>query len=109
MDQTESYHDFMKQLFDAEALLDKPQPLKGIRILEVCYVVLGPAACDYLAEFGAEVIKFEGQRGEQMRFVTPFAYFWKNLSPGLQEQNHNKYWGGCTWGTRGPRSFSWTS
>jgi crotonobetainyl-CoA:carnitine CoA-transferase CaiB-like acyl-CoA transferase len=29
-----------------------------------------------------------------MRFVTPFAYFWKNLSPGLQEQNHNKYWVG---------------
>ena len=94
MDQEESYHGFMKQLFDAQALQDKPQPLKGIRILEVCYVVLGPAACDYLAEFGAEVIKFEGQRGEQMRFVTPFAFFWKNLSPGLQEQNHNKYWVG---------------
>jgi crotonobetainyl-CoA:carnitine CoA-transferase CaiB-like acyl-CoA transferase len=84
----------MEQLFNGENLVDKPQPLKGIRILEVCYVVLGPAACDYLAEFGAEVIKFEGQRGEQMRFVTPFAYFWKNLSPGLQEQNHNKYWVG---------------
>ncbi len=86
--------DFMKGLFATEQLFDKPLPLKGVRILEVCYVVLGPAACDYLAEFGAEVIKFEGQKGEQMRFVTPFAYFWKNLSPGLQEQNHNKYWVG---------------
>ena len=88
------YEKFMKELFDPERLFEKPEPLKGVRILEVCYVVLGPAACDYLAEFGAEVIKFEGQKGEQMRFVTPFAYFWKNLSPGLQEQNHNKYWVG---------------
>ncbi|MDY0040280.1 MAG: CoA transferase [Desulforhabdus sp.] len=94
MNQKESYQNFMQQLFNGNQLFDKPQPLEGVRILEVCYVVLGPAACDYLAEFGAEVIKFEGQRGEQMRFVTPFAYFWKNLSPGLQEQNHNKYWVG---------------
>jgi crotonobetainyl-CoA:carnitine CoA-transferase CaiB-like acyl-CoA transferase len=94
MDHDSSYEGFMRQLFDAEKLFEKPEPLKGVRVLEVCYVVLGPAACDYLAEFGAEVIKFEGQRGEQMRFVTPFAYFWKNLSPGLEEQNHNKYWMG---------------
>ena len=94
MDHDSSYRGFMRQLFDPEKLFEKPEPLKGVRVLEVCYVVLGPAACDYLAEFGAEVIKFEGQRGEQMRFVTPFAYFWKNLSPGLEEQNHNKYWVG---------------
>jgi crotonobetainyl-CoA:carnitine CoA-transferase CaiB-like acyl-CoA transferase len=94
MNQESSHQSFMAQLFNTEALFEKPQPLKGVRVLEVCYVVLGPAACDYLAEFGAEVIKFEGQKGEQMRFVTPFAYFWKNLSPGLLEQNHNKYWVG---------------
>jgi CoA:oxalate CoA-transferase len=29
-----------------------------------------------------------------MRFVTPYAYFWKNLSPGLEIENHNKYWVG---------------
>jgi len=45
-----SYGDFMQQLFDKERLFDAPEPLKGIRVLEVCYVVLGPAACDYLAE-----------------------------------------------------------
>jgi len=94
MNHDSSYEGFTRQLFDTEKLFEKPEPLKGVRVLEVCYVVLGPAACDYLAEFGAEVIKFEGQRGEQMRFVTPFAYFWKNLSPGLEEQNHNKYWVG---------------
>ncbi|MCK8600860.1 CoA transferase [Desulfoferrobacter suflitae] len=94
MGEEKSYQDYLQELFNSGDLFDKPEPLKGVRILEVCYVVLGPAACDYLAEFGAEVIKFEGQRGEQMRFVTPFAYFWKNLSPGLLEQNHNKYWVG---------------
>ena len=81
-------------LFDKEKLFDKPEPLKGVRVLEVCSVVLGPATCDYLAEFGAEVIKFEGRKGDQMRFVTPYAYFWKGMSPGLEIENHNKYWVG---------------
>jgi len=94
MDQGKSHGDFMKGLFDRTALFDKPEALKGVRVLEVCSVVLGPAACDYLAEFGAEVIKFEGQKGDQMRFVTPYAWFWKGMSPGLEIENHNKYWMG---------------
>lgn len=89
-----STHDFAREMMNSRALFDKPEPLKGVRVLEVCYVLLGPAACDYLAEFGAEVIKFEGQRGDQMRFVTPYATFWKNMSPGLEIENHNKYWVG---------------
>jgi crotonobetainyl-CoA:carnitine CoA-transferase CaiB-like acyl-CoA transferase len=87
-------HDFFRQLFDKSSLFDKPEPLKGVRVLEVCSVVLGPATCDYLAEFGAEVIKFEGRKGDQMRYVTPYAYFWKGMSPGLEIENHNKYWVG---------------
>jgi crotonobetainyl-CoA:carnitine CoA-transferase CaiB-like acyl-CoA transferase len=94
MSDGKAFPDLMRQLFNRELLFDKPEPLKGVRVLEVCYVVLGPAACDYLAEFGAEVIKFEGQRGDQMRFVSPYAYFWKNMSPGLEIENHNKYWVG---------------
>jgi crotonobetainyl-CoA:carnitine CoA-transferase CaiB-like acyl-CoA transferase len=80
--------------FDRASLFDKPEPLAGVRVLEVCSVVLGPATCDYLAEFGAEVIKFEGQKGDQMRFVTPYAFFWNGMSPGLEIENHNKYWTG---------------
>lgn len=90
----ENYQDRVRELFDVGNLFDKPLPLKGVRVLEVCYVLLGPAMCDYLAEFGAEVIKFEGQKGDQMRFVTPYAFFWRNLSPGLEIENHNKYWVG---------------
>ncbi|MGA8180708.1 MAG: CoA transferase [Desulfobacterales bacterium] len=94
MSDNTTYRDFLNEKFDIGQLFDKPEPLAGVRVLEVCYVVLGPAACDYLAEFGAEVIKFEGQKGDQMRFVTPYAYFWKNMSPGLEIENHNKYWVG---------------
>ncbi|NJD62159.1 MAG: CoA transferase [Deltaproteobacteria bacterium] len=86
--------DSTRLLFDKKERSGKPEPLKGVRVLEVCSVVLGPAACDYLAEFGAEVIKFEGRKGDQMRFVTPYAYFWKGMSPGLEIENHNKYWVG---------------
>ncbi|MCS7122033.1 MAG: CoA transferase [Archaeoglobaceae archaeon] len=87
------FSEFVRNLLSGD-VFDKPEPLKGVRVLEVCSVVLGPATVDYLAEFGAEVIKFEARRGDQMRFVTPYAYFYKNLSPGLLEQNHNKYWVG---------------
>ncbi len=89
-----SYKEYAEKLFNVKKLFGKSESLKGIRILEVGYVVLGPAATDYLAEFGAEVIKFEGQKGDQMRFVTPYAYFWKNMSPGLEIENHNKHWVG---------------
>ena len=49
----QGFQDFLKQEYDVGRLFDKPEPLKGVRVLEVCYVVLGPAACDYMAEFGA--------------------------------------------------------
>ncbi len=92
-----SFAEFAENLLGGD-LFDRDEPLKGVRVLEICSVVLGPATADILAEFGAEVIKFEPKRGDQMRYVTPFAYYWKNLSPGLLEQNHNKYWVGMHFG-----------
>jgi len=68
MPKTKSYLGLTKELFDPRQIFEKRESLQGIRVLEVCHVVLGPAACDYLAEFGAEVIKFEGQGGDSMRF-----------------------------------------
>jgi len=42
-------------------------PLSGIKILELTSVVLGPWACQILADMGAEVIKVEPPRGDSNR------------------------------------------
>lgn len=77
---------------DVESIADKPEALEYIRVLDLTNVVLGPAASDFLAEFGAEVIKVELPfTGDVMRYVTPGFFYYKNLSPGFEEQNHNKY------------------
>ncbi|MCX8152223.1 MAG: CoA transferase [Archaeoglobaceae archaeon] len=69
----------------------KPEALENVRVLDLTNVVLGPAASDFLAEFGAEVIKVELPGvGDVMRYVTPWFFYHKNLSPGFEEQNHNK-------------------
>jgi crotonobetainyl-CoA:carnitine CoA-transferase CaiB-like acyl-CoA transferase len=42
-------------------------PLEGVRILELTSVVLGPWACQILADMGADVIKVEPPRGDSNR------------------------------------------
>ena len=83
---------FYEKILDPNKISEKPEALKGIRVLELCNVVLGPALTDFLAEFGAEVIKVELPGiGDVMRTVTPGFFYYRNLSPGFEEQNHNKY------------------
>ncbi len=83
---------FYQKIFDPNKISEKPEALEGIRVLELCNVVLGPALTDFLAEFGAEVIKVELPGiGDVMRTVTPGFFYYRNLSPGFEEQNHNKY------------------
>ncbi len=88
----EDYLAWTNQEFDASKIFSKPEALRGIRILELCTLILGPAVPDYLGEFGAEVIKVElPGAGDTMRSVTPYGTFWKNASLGQMPQNHNKY------------------
>jgi crotonobetainyl-CoA:carnitine CoA-transferase CaiB-like acyl-CoA transferase len=80
------------QEFDVSRIFSKPEALRGIRILELSTLILGPAVPDYLGEFGAEVIKVElPGAGDTMRSVTPYGTFWKNASLGQLPQNHNKF------------------
>src|SRR3990172_284377 len=53
---TESYFDWTRKLFDRARIFDKPEALRGIRVLELTTLVLGPTTADFLGEFGAEVV-----------------------------------------------------
>ena len=44
----ESYFDWTERVFDPSAVHDKPEALKGIRVLELCTLILGPATTDFL-------------------------------------------------------------
>jgi len=88
----EDYLAWTNQEFDASKIFSKPEALKGIRVLELATLILGPATPDYLGEYGAEVIKVElPGAGDTMRSVTPYGKFWKNQSLGQLPQNHNKF------------------
>ena len=43
------------------------QPLKGIRILDLTSVVVGPVSTWRLSQYGAEIIKVESPEGDLMR------------------------------------------
>ena len=87
-----SYFRWTAELFDTRQIFDKPEALRGIRVLELTTLILGPTTADFLGEFGAEVIKVElPPGGDTMRYVTPEATFWKNASLGFFPENHSKY------------------
>jgi crotonobetainyl-CoA:carnitine CoA-transferase CaiB-like acyl-CoA transferase len=71
----------------------KPLPLRGIRVLEVCTLLLGPSGPGALARMGAEVIKCEmPPLGDTLRSLVPFGYWFREQSTSFIRPNPNKYW-----------------
>ncbi len=88
----DQYFQWATEAFDPARIFEKPEALKGVRVVELCTLVLGPCTSDYLGEFGAEVIKVElPPTGDTMRYVPPDGYYWENLCLGFLAENHNKY------------------
>ncbi len=86
------YFSYTNQLFDRSKLADKPEALKGIRVLDLAHVIFGPVISKWLALFGAEVIKVEEpDEGDPWRTASYWAKYWKDSNPFFQSFNPNKY------------------
>ena len=66
-----------------------PGPLHGLRVIEVANVVLGPWACQILADMGADVIKVEPPSGDSVRTLGPHRNT-KNMGALFLSCNRNK-------------------
>jgi len=88
----EDYFSFTQRLFDRFQISEKPEALKGIRVLDLSRIIYGPMVTKWLALFGAEVIKVEEpETGDDWRIGTYWGKYWKDSSPYFQCINPNKY------------------
>ena len=63
-------------------------PLTGIRVIDASAVLMGPYASQWLADFGAEVIKVEPPEGDSTRQTGPTTE--RGMSPVFLGVNRNK-------------------
>jgi len=88
----EDYFAFTGKLFDPQATSQKPEALRGIRVLDLSHMIFGPTAARFLAQFGAEVIKVEvPYQGDYWRGGTYWGKYWKHSNPLWHFINHSKY------------------
>jgi crotonobetainyl-CoA:carnitine CoA-transferase CaiB-like acyl-CoA transferase len=82
-----------RALFDPAKTFDKPEALRGLKVIDLGTIFLGPTTTTYLAEYGAEVIKVEIPGvGDTIRALGP-TYHWNMSLIGLCEPK-NKYFVG---------------
>ena len=88
----ENYFDYTKKLFDPAQIKEKPEVLKGLRVLDFTHVVYGPTAAKILGQYGAEVIKFElPWVGDLWRFGVYWGNFWRHSSVCFHFVQYGKY------------------
>ena len=69
-------------------------PLEGLKVLDFCWVAVGPMTTAYLAEYGATVVRVESKRRpEVLRHAPPFGSAGQGLdrSGYFANYNANKY------------------
>ena len=67
------------------------RPLDGVRVIELCQWVAGPAAAGLLADWGADVIKVEAPAGDPQRRVFASVGIEKELpNPPFAQDNRGK-------------------
>ncbi|HXZ35446.1 MAG TPA: CoA transferase [Thermodesulfobacteriota bacterium] len=88
----DDYFDFTGKMFDPKTIPEKPEALKGIRVLDLSHMIFGPTAARFLAQYGAEVIKVEvPYQGDYWRGSTYWGKYWKHANPLWHFINHSKY------------------
>ncbi len=63
-------------------------PLRGVRILDLTTVVMGPSATQILGDLGADVVKVETAGGDNMRWIGPWRH--AGMGPLYLQGNRNK-------------------
>jgi crotonobetainyl-CoA:carnitine CoA-transferase CaiB-like acyl-CoA transferase len=84
------YFQWTQQLFDPAGAFRKPEALRGIRVIDLGTIFLGPSTVSYLAELGAEAIKVELPGiGDPLRAIGPIYH--RNMSLFMLSEPRNKH------------------